>query len=295
MELLFNIIFDPVYASTFESIDKFHVPKNQCLAMAGEIGELAEIFQWKGSMDNMPCEDAGFTQAQIVHIGEEISDVFVYCTRLCDESGVNVTAVMRRLLTSSNSDTIRVNALDCYGTSSSAASSLSVFNGVATGNSSSSDVVYSWDPLSFDEVCALIGSSVDAKTKFKHIIPNTTLNSPRTIIFQLLCNLGTIGAILSTKKEIQLTPNMIANSESHQFFQEWSDVREITDYCCALAEIFIRLSILCEYFHFKPGSILADKIGKNNKKYPADLVKGRSEKYTAYASQVAERQQDVER
>ena len=27
--------------------DKFHTPRDVCLALAGEVGELAELFQWK--------------------------------------------------------------------------------------------------------------------------------------------------------------------------------------------------------------------------------------------------------
>lgn len=93
--------------------------------------------------------------------------------------------------------------------------------------------------------------------------------------------LGTICAIMGPKKE---------GVSSQQFFVEWTDEREVVEYVTAVAEIYICLSVLCEYFHFKLGDILQDKIIKNDRKYPVDLVKGCSAKYTAYASQVADRQ-----
>lgn len=61
---------------------KFHLPKNIALALAGECGEVCEIFQWKGDLD-AGISSSSFAEKEIDHIGEEMADVFIYSTRLC--------------------------------------------------------------------------------------------------------------------------------------------------------------------------------------------------------------------
>ena len=60
---------------------KFHTPRNLMLALVGEIGELAEIFQWKGDDGAAPNLPA-FTDEERKHVGEELSDVLVYVYNL---------------------------------------------------------------------------------------------------------------------------------------------------------------------------------------------------------------------
>lgn len=46
---------------------KYHTPRNLTLALMGEVGEIAEIFQWKGEVANgLP----DFSEAEKVHVGE---------------------------------------------------------------------------------------------------------------------------------------------------------------------------------------------------------------------------------
>ncbi len=68
--------------------EQYHTPKNVLLALCGECGELCEIFQWKGKVDNL----SSFTEQEIIHIGEEISDVFVYNLRLSDLCGIDIVS-----------------------------------------------------------------------------------------------------------------------------------------------------------------------------------------------------------
>jgi NTP pyrophosphatase (non-canonical NTP hydrolase) len=54
---------------------QFHDPKSVILALVGEVGELAELFQW------VPADQAAakFSQGQPHHrAGEEMSDVLIY-------------------------------------------------------------------------------------------------------------------------------------------------------------------------------------------------------------------------
>jgi hypothetical protein len=56
------------------------------LALNGEVGELQEIFQWKGDFkgafntNEVEKLKEMFTEKEFINIGEEISDVFIYTT-----------------------------------------------------------------------------------------------------------------------------------------------------------------------------------------------------------------------
>ncbi|WCJ24073.1 dCTP pyrophosphatase 1 [Euphorbia peplus] len=67
--------------------DKFHSPRNLLLAMVGEVGELSEIFQWRGEVDKgLPNWDDSDKE----HLGEELSDVLLYLIRLSDICGIDL-------------------------------------------------------------------------------------------------------------------------------------------------------------------------------------------------------------
>jgi len=75
--------------------DQFHTPRNICLALVGEVGELAECFQWKG--------DGGAASGLLdwpadkkTHLGEELADVLLYLVRLADKCGVDLPAAAER-------------------------------------------------------------------------------------------------------------------------------------------------------------------------------------------------------
>ncbi|KAK2643681.1 hypothetical protein Ddye_018876 [Dipteronia dyeriana] len=61
--------------------EKHHSPRNLLLAMIGEVGELSEIFQWRGEVEKgLP----NWEEADKEHLGEELSDVLLYLIRLAD-------------------------------------------------------------------------------------------------------------------------------------------------------------------------------------------------------------------
>ncbi|PKA66128.1 hypothetical protein AXF42_Ash018418 [Apostasia shenzhenica] len=75
--------------------DQFHSPRNLLLALVGEIGELSEIFQWKGEV---PKGLPDWDEEEKVHLGEELSDVLLYLVRLSDICGVDLgKAAIRKL------------------------------------------------------------------------------------------------------------------------------------------------------------------------------------------------------
>ncbi|RAL42266.1 unnamed protein product [Cuscuta campestris] len=75
--------------------EKFHSPRNLLLAMVGEVGELSEIFQWKGEVGKgLP----GWEEEERVHLGEELSDVLLYLVRLSDMCGIDLgKAALRKI------------------------------------------------------------------------------------------------------------------------------------------------------------------------------------------------------
>ncbi|KAJ0971902.1 hypothetical protein J5N97_019861 [Dioscorea zingiberensis] len=75
--------------------DQFHSPRNLLLALVGEVGELSEIFQWRGEV---PRGLPGWDEKEKEHLGEELSDVLLYLVRLADVCGVDLGgAALRKM------------------------------------------------------------------------------------------------------------------------------------------------------------------------------------------------------
>lgn len=75
--------------------EQFHTPKNLAMALAGEAGELLEIFQWLTPEESARVmEDAGRARA----VGDELADVLQYVVRLADVLGVDLSEPVWRKL-----------------------------------------------------------------------------------------------------------------------------------------------------------------------------------------------------
>jgi NTP pyrophosphatase (non-canonical NTP hydrolase) len=70
--------------------EKYHTPKNLAMAMSVEAAELVEIFQWL-----TPQQCRKLSKEKRAHLGEEISDVLMYLTRLADFFGIDMIAAAR--------------------------------------------------------------------------------------------------------------------------------------------------------------------------------------------------------
>ncbi|MQL86366.1 hypothetical protein Taro_018888 [Colocasia esculenta] len=67
--------------------EPYHSPRNLLLAMVGEVGELSEIFQWRGEVaKGLP----NWEESDKEHLGEELSDVLLYLIRLSDVCGIDL-------------------------------------------------------------------------------------------------------------------------------------------------------------------------------------------------------------
>jgi len=89
--------------------EQFHDPKSLVLALVGEVGELAELFQW------VPADDAVERFAapdRRTRAAEEMADVLVYLVRLADVLGVDLGAAARAKLADSHR---RFPATDVHG------------------------------------------------------------------------------------------------------------------------------------------------------------------------------------
>jgi len=79
--------------------EQFHTPKNLIMALMGEVGELAEIFQW------LTADQAAEVMGDAVkadHVREELADVFGYILRLADVLGVDLEKALLAKITSND-------------------------------------------------------------------------------------------------------------------------------------------------------------------------------------------------
>ncbi len=75
--------------------DRYHTPRNIILALFGEVGELAEVFQWSG--DDGLLRDV-VSEETLDKAAQEIADVCIYLLRLCDVCHVPLGKVMMDIL-----------------------------------------------------------------------------------------------------------------------------------------------------------------------------------------------------
>ncbi|XP_068679725.1 dCTP pyrophosphatase 1-like [Montipora foliosa] len=67
--------------------DQFHQPRNLVLAMVGEVGEVAELFQWKGEVkEGLP----DWSPKEKQHLSQELSDVLIYLVRLAEKCHIDL-------------------------------------------------------------------------------------------------------------------------------------------------------------------------------------------------------------
>jgi dCTP diphosphatase len=69
--------------------EQFHNPKNLAMALAGEVGELLEIFQWLTPEQ----ADAVMRSGRAEDVRDELADVAIYLVRLADILDVELLEV----------------------------------------------------------------------------------------------------------------------------------------------------------------------------------------------------------
>ena len=72
---------------------KFHTPKNLSMAMAIEVAELMEHFQWLTPDESRAVESDA---AKLSEVGEELADVLCYAMAIANELNLDITDIMKR-------------------------------------------------------------------------------------------------------------------------------------------------------------------------------------------------------
>lgn len=94
--LVFHSCFDGLRSSSIPCCPPTSgLSMNAKCAQVGEVGELSEIFQWKGEVAKGVPD---WKEEEKLHLGEELSDVLLYLVRLSDVCGVDLgKAALRKL------------------------------------------------------------------------------------------------------------------------------------------------------------------------------------------------------
>ena len=74
--------------ATARQWNRFHLPRSLVLALMGELGELAELFQWRGDLDGLDS----ISKQDVDKTSQEIADVTIYLSRLADVCNVDLKA-----------------------------------------------------------------------------------------------------------------------------------------------------------------------------------------------------------
>jgi dCTP diphosphatase len=71
----------------------FHAPKNICMALAVEVAELMEHFQWLTIEESRAIANQ---PEKLAAVAEEIADVFGYTLALANELGIDIATTVRK-------------------------------------------------------------------------------------------------------------------------------------------------------------------------------------------------------
>jgi dCTP diphosphatase len=222
----------------------FHQPRNLLMALSGECGELGEIFQWKGPLKN--GLDESFTARDKEHVGEELSDVLIYSTRLCDVCSIDLSGAIKFCLKYKEA-------------------AFTVAEETAAEFRSSA-----WDPIEFSEVEKELIESQEGGNAFF-----ASSRSPRDMILKVNTYLGDLSGIFLSHRE----------EETHPGLGTW-DRPSITRATLCLACICILLVWIAHVCGLELSRCAFEKMNKNEAKYPVMLAKGSSAKYTEYVDKL---------
>lgn len=229
----------------------FHTPVNLALALSGECGEISEIFQWKGPLTK-GIDDFSIREKE--HIGEEIADVMIYSTRLCDMCGIDLAYSVRYC--ASVTENIQYTELVPS----------EAFKSGCVSPKTNEEISHEWSTLSFSELDDLMPLGLQ----------NTA--SPRAVALSIQSRCGRICELFLNKSEAQSVRNL----------PDWprADVAELA---LIIGTICLLLSRLARMSNNTLNKCVSDKFMKNSAKYPVEMAKGSSAKYTVYADTIKQK------
>jgi NTP pyrophosphatase (non-canonical NTP hydrolase) len=246
--------------------DQFHTPINLALALSGECGEVCEIFQWKGDLDEIDDYKLISNDNERVHIGEEVADVLIYSIRLSDVCGIDLPKNVRLFL-------------DCKGDAVRFTESSKISNSEMNDTSGNlTSFANDWEDMTFFEL-----------TDRVHAINETyRFRSPRHAVLRMQSSAGDLCNMLARRSESTVAATAM---------RTWA-AGDIAALSLSLAALCVSLAYLAERTsaggrggrdssaESRLGACVADKLAKNARKYPVTLSRGSSAKYTALAAAV---------
>jgi NTP pyrophosphatase (non-canonical NTP hydrolase) len=75
--------------------NQFHTPKNLSMALAGESGELLEIFQWMSDSESLSAKSDAAIREKTAH---ELADIMLYLVRLAGLMNINLSKAIKEKL-----------------------------------------------------------------------------------------------------------------------------------------------------------------------------------------------------
>jgi NTP pyrophosphatase (non-canonical NTP hydrolase) len=182
-------------------------------------------------------------EKKVVHIGEEVSDVVLYTTRLADLCGINLARAATIALDHPQHDPSNLaemaNALSCVE-------------------------FQAWDDLSTD------GYQRVAKSYMGHC-RSVVDNSPRTLLYYIQTSVGKVCSRFWRYTE----------EESCMGLGRWKP-EDKAAVALSLGRLMLSICMLCNEVGISLSQVVSDKYAKNVSKYPKELARGSSDKYTAY-------------
>jgi dCTP diphosphatase len=190
-----------------------------------------------------------FTEKELINIGEEIADVFIYSSRLSDVCDIDLA------------NSIRFNnIINLYESSRTVTEN---YHKLLRPGS------LEWDGLTLEELSYNVEKELGLLESTKYF------RSQRHIALCLQAQTGRMCELFSLRPEYLNDPGL----------PNWStaDVHKLASY---LASICMMLAILARFNKLSLSQCISDKFCKNESKYPVDLVRGSSAKYTAYVDMI---------
>lgn len=75
--------------------NRFHHPKNLCMALSVEASELVEIFQWMSESESHKAHQESVVREKTA---EELADILLYLTRMADLMNINLSHAVEKKL-----------------------------------------------------------------------------------------------------------------------------------------------------------------------------------------------------
>lgn len=214
---------------------------------------------------SMSTIKSSYTDKEYINIAEEVSDVFIYTTRLAERCHINLSLCISDYISACATTHI---------------TPISIYHNCIEGNE--------WHSLSFES----LDQTLTAMLSLEPAVISSPTPAAAYVNSKSIISIKELKAIsksprrlcLTVQKYIGMTAGIFAKqmeTRSTHGLNEWSDDDKI-ELSNHLSSVVILLSVLSKLFQYQLSSIIMDKFIKNERKYPAELVKGSSKKYNEY-------------